>query len=206
MAERSIPEGLIKRQEIADAYADIATVENTQAMALSSFVQPVVNLPQKPPPARSNYFPFTVGGISLSAVGFLSNVGIQNTENFSRVIVQVNAITVANDQAADRQFEFRRQDGPITGITFDGAIVPYSDAGPGGALASLGMMRRNNTAVAQGQLIAGFVLSGDDVHTYPFEAVINNGGIWVSSAATNERVRALFHCRAYPIIFPQQAG
>ncbi len=201
-----IPEGLIKRQEIADAYADIATTENTQPMALSGLIVPVVNLPQKPPPARSGFYPVTVGGSSSAAVGFISNVGINNSEDFSRVILEVYAVTISNTTGADRSYHLRRQDSPITGVTFLGALVSYIDAGPGGVLSSMGRMTRNNSATAQGAFMADLRVNDGETHTFPIECIINSGTLWVSGPSTNQEVRAAFHARVFPLIFPQLPG
>jgi len=175
-------------------------------MALSGLIQPVINLPAKPPPFRSGYFPITVGGTSGGVALNFSNVGINNAEDFSRALVEVYAVTITNQASGDRGYNLRREDSPITGVVFLGATIPYIDAGTSGALASLGRMTRNNLTTRQGNFICDFHLPPDTVHTFPIEAVVNSGTLWVTADAVNEEVRAVFHGRAYPIIYPQRSG
>ncbi len=174
-------------------------------MALSGMIQPVVNLPQKPPPARSSYFPVCIGGGSSAQALNFSHVGLQNTEQFSRIIVEIHALLLTNNTAGALTYVIRRMNGPITGIVFTGAVIPYADAGSS-PLASLGLQTKNDAITVSGTRIGEVVVGANDHVVLPFAGVVNNGALIVSGSVVNQRVDAMFFARAYPIIFPQKAG
>jgi len=200
-----IPEGAVKLHAIGEAYSDVAMVEESlPRMALSAAVIPVVQLPLKPPPARSNYMPGVVGGLSAASALNFSNVGLFNDEDFSRVIVRCHAISITNRTAGAVTYDLRRLD-VVTGFTFDPYVPAYSDAGVAAGTA-VGRLTRNNSAASLGVNITALAVEANRTEIFPFKGILNDGAFLVSSGAINEEVFAQFWFHVYPIIQPQLSG
>jgi len=200
-----IGEGLLRLHHIADAYADAASVsEALGSMALSPSVVPIVQLPPKPAPARARYLTGAAGGVSVAAVGFVSNVGIGNNESASRLILQIYAVTVINATGGDLSFTLR-QIRNRTGYTEFDLNPAYVDAGPE-PQPGISRIFRNNLAAAEGQEIFHFRVSDGESPTFPFEGVLNNGAFLVTGSSQNADCRAIFWYRTSPILYTQLPG
>jgi len=196
----SSQEGRVKLHSIAEAYSDVAMVESPlSAMQLSPLLQPVVNLPVKPPIASTGYMPGVVGtrvnGVALN----FSHLGVFNDESVSRLIVEVTAVTIINGTGGDLDYNLRRLDGAATGMTFLAWVPAYSDAGtPRGV--SLGRVVRSDNTTAQGTVMAFVHVAAGTQVTLPIRGVINNGSLLVVPNLVNTTVHALWWFRTYPII------
>jgi len=207
MSGPEIPEGAVKLHEIGEAYADIASVEETLSrMALSPVLIPTVNLPLKPPPARSRYMAGAVGqAVGAVALNF-SNMCLFNREDLSRVIVKITGLTVRNNTAGALSYHIRRNDQPVqSGHTFSAWIPAYSDAGSSSGFA-LGMNISNNNTVAPGVSMLSFGLDANTTVTFPFKAVVNNGQFCLTSNLVNQAVEGIWWFRVFPIVHEQLPG
>lgn len=201
----SLAEGRLKIGKVAEGYSDIAMIEDTLPMALGDVVVPTIQLPPKPPPARTGYWSGSVGGFSAASALNFSNVGIFNNEIVSRCIVRVNYVIISNFTGAVSNTDIRRADPPITGFTFLNAVPMYVDAGTAGDVA-IGRLLRNNAVTAEGVFVTTLTLPDLTMIKVPINAVINNGAIICSGDVINKAVSAAFFFDVYPILHTQQSG
>ncbi len=201
----AIPEGAIKSVRIAEAYADIASIEETSLsrMELVPFVVPVVQLPQKPPPFTSGFSPGMVGGTSAAAVGFISHLGLFNNERRTNLIVKVHHVSITNVSGGGRIYNLRRLD-VVAGFTFLAAVPLYINAGSGAGV-DLGRVIRNNGA-ALGDLVGALRVPDQTTVVFPVEAVINRGALLIAGNATNEIVEASIFYNVSPVQHFQLPG
>ncbi len=207
MTGPEIPEGLVKLHGIGEAYAELSMVEDPlPRMQLSPIVQPVVNLPIKPPPAKTRYVPGSLGAnVAAVALNF-SSVCVFNREDLSRVILEIYAVSVLNNTAGALTYRFRRDDQPVqTGHTFTALVPSYSDAG-GATIPAVGMNVASNNIVAPGVLMHSFIVPANTLVTLPFQGVVNNGQFCVTSGVVNQAVQATWWFRLFPIILEQHPG
>jgi len=203
----NIPVGAVKRANVADAYADQGMLEETlPAMVVSPIIQPVLNLPQKPPPARSGYMPGMVSDTVAAVALNISSVGLFNREDLSRLILFLHHIAITNRTGGGLQYNLRRDDNPVTvGMTFTPWRTSYSDAGSQ-AQPAVGMNTDSTETTPPGLVIGSFFIPAGNTVILPFEAVINNGQILVAPAVVNTQVEAAFFFRSFPIIQEQRPG
>ncbi len=201
----SLPEGRLKLQHVADGYSDMAMIDDTLSMALGDVVVPTIQLPSKPPPARSLYWPGSIGGEAAQSALNFSNVGVFNNEEFSRQIIKVHAILITNISGGAASYHLRRIDRVVVGVTFSAGVPLYVDAATQGT-ASLGRIIRNNAVTAEGTFVAQYTIPDLQTLTIPVDAVLNHGGLVITGSTINLEVRAAFFYNAFPILHEQPAG
>ncbi len=206
MTGPGLPEGSVNSAAIGEAYSDIASIDAPlSAMQLSHFLQPIVTLPQKPPPARSGFMPGIVGTVATAQALNFSSVGVGNIEQRSRQILLVKSILITNQTGAAANWDIRRVDGALAAFTIGPAVPLYIDAGTGAGTA-IAELSKNNAITVEGAFVARIIVPDLTTIVIPLRAVINNGGLIVSGSVINQEARAAFVYDCFPIIHPQAPG
>lgn len=199
-----IPPERVKLVEIGEAYSDVAMVEDTQAMELSPTIVPVLNLPTKPPPAKSGYSVGASGSVVAASLLNFSQVGIANDESVSRSIVRVTGCIIFNRGGTADTFRFLRND-DVSGFARVANIPAYSDAGITKGTGIARINRNDDPAVDGAEMFRVSVPTLDNL-LVPLVAIINSGGFSVVPSSVNSEMFACWFFEVFPIIHTQASG
>jgi len=191
----------IRDAQVAEEIAAQAGTEGTPDLHLSDFLQPVIFGPQRPPLARSGYFPGIVGVASGAVALNTSHAGVFVSETNSDSIVRVNSITIFNETVLIAGYEFRRLD-DATGFTIVPLIPGYVNAGTpatGGIFSAV----RSNTVAAQGVLMGQVVLEPSTNVQFDGPWIINAGALVVNPTLVNSSMRVYMNWELWPAIRAQ---
>lgn len=194
----------IRDSLVAEELAAQAGTEKTPPLFFSNTLQAVIFGPQRPPLAKSGYFPGSSGGNVAAAATFTSHIGLGVNGAAAHAIIRINSIRIINDTATKLTYSFRRID-VLTGFTLAALTPGYVDAGnpvSGGAFSTV----RNNTVGVLGTGMGQALVGPDSQETYHGPWIINNGIVAVAVLTVNEPVRAYFNYEHWPSIRQQLPG
>lgn len=194
----------IRDATVAEAIAAEAGTDQTPELVLSEVVHAVILMQQRPPSARSGYFPGTIG-IAAAAVALnTSHAGIF-ISGVGGAIGRVNWVKIRNSTAGALTYNLRRLDAPFLGFPSVRAVPGYINAG-NTATGRVFSVTKTDTVGAQGVFMAEFIVEADEEVHIPGPWIINDGILLATCTTVNQVVRFHAGYEVWPAIRVQPAG
>lgn len=196
----------IRDAQVAEEIAAQAGTENTPPLFLNEALTPVIFGPQRPPLAKSGYFPGCIGLVIPAVALNVSMGGIFVSGANTNTIVRVNTINIMNLGGSAESYTIRRVDD--AGAFTIAAIIPgYIDAGNPQTHGLLTAVKSDVVAplgTVMGQVTIQANQSG--MTSFPGPWIINNGALIVAPNNVNTQLRIYMNYEHWTSIRRQPSG